>query len=144
VSFSSQVIEGQQGMAEGHTGSGEAHDLTDLCSHIRLVAVDGAVGANGFVRTEGTFLDSFYGIISQIFTPVTDPFAAMAIFAVEFDHEANGFGFPVHGIHMNDIEWIPAMAHAVEGTGRTRPESDIMKNRPVTGKGKSLPVISYI
>ena len=55
----------QNRMAQQHARAGEAHDHLDPGAHIRLVAMDRALGTGGFALLERAFLEPLKGIILQ-------------------------------------------------------------------------------
>ncbi len=73
-----------------------AHDGPDLLPHLGPVAVDGAVGAGGFLRPEGAFVESFYGVGKKP-RAIGAQFAlcAVAIPAEDPDHGLQGFALPL-------------------------------------------------
>lgn len=57
-----EVIEGGAGAVEDHAGAAIAHDGADLFLHIGLVAMDAAVGAEGFIFHKGAMVASVEGV----------------------------------------------------------------------------------
>lgn len=51
-----QVHQAENRMPEGHTRACIAHHLPNRGAHVRLVAMDGTVGASGFLGSEGALL----------------------------------------------------------------------------------------
>jgi len=121
-----QMLQGQKRMAPGHAGTGIAHDRYDLCSYFRLETMDGTVRAGRFVCSEGTFSDPLRSIISQLFAVFTDHRSAMVILTIEFDHQLNGFSFPIHhDIGDSQISGFRPWRHAMETACQTTPESAV-------------------
>lgn len=80
---------------EKHPRAGEAHDDADAFPHVGLVAVDPAVGAEGFGLHEGAFVTTHAGVGFQVGTfrtevclpkPVCFPYGFMLFPAIEQDH----------------------------------------------------------
>ncbi len=55
-------MEGEDGMAAGHAGTGKAHDVPDSFPHGGLVTVDGAAGAGRFFFSEGAPVEPLQGV----------------------------------------------------------------------------------
>jgi len=55
-------------MGEEQARAGEAHDLANVFAAGRRVAVDGALGANGFVYSPWTAGEPLPAVLEQIFT----------------------------------------------------------------------------
>jgi len=118
------MLQGQKRVVPGHAGTGIAHDRYDLCSHFRLETMDGTVRAGRFVHPEGAFFDPLRSIISQLFAVATDPRSAVVILTIEFDHQLNGFRFPIHNdIEDSQINGFRSWRHAMEAACQTTPES---------------------
>ena len=60
-----QVTDGQNRMGFEHSGAAVSHDRADLIAHDWLIAVNAAVGAEGFVLHEGAFIASVMCISDQ-------------------------------------------------------------------------------
>ena len=63
-----QVVNGQYGMVQEHSGPGIAHHFFYPFSHIRFIAVGGALGTGRFILFIGTSLQSVPCINQQFFT----------------------------------------------------------------------------
>jgi len=82
-------------VAPEHPGAGVAHGGADLLPHVRVVAMDGAVGAGGLPFTERTFDQPPAGIAQKLSAAETN-FASHAVMppAVKPDHRLDGPVFP--------------------------------------------------
>jgi len=88
------MLHGQQGVVQDHPRPGVFHYPSDLISHASLVAMNRAVGANGFCLVERT----------PVYLPVRVDAKRLADFAhsaflvmrlaVQFDHKPGGPFFP--------------------------------------------------
>ena len=91
-----EVASGQDRVPPDHPGAGMAHDGTDLFPHVGPVAMDGAVGAGGLFRPEGTFVETLYGVGEKPLAIAADfPFCSVAVPAEDPDHGREGFALPL-------------------------------------------------
>ena len=60
-----QMADGQNRMVFEHSGAAVSHDCADLIAHALLIAVNTAVGAEGFVFHEGAFIAALMRISDQ-------------------------------------------------------------------------------
>ena len=83
-------------MMQQHSGSGKAHDRSNLFPHFRLVAMDSAVGAKGFGFHKGTSLTALNGVFLQCRTAWAKfiMFRAVLLFAIQTDHQGYRLLFP--------------------------------------------------
>jgi len=86
------VEQAQHGMLPEHAGSGVAHDDFDLFATGRLIAMDWAVGARGFFRTEAAAFQPEPGVGEEPFTLVAATDVMMGA-AIDSDHCRHGFPF---------------------------------------------------
>ena len=90
------MASGQDRVPPDHPGAGMAHDGTDLFPHVGPVAMDGAVGAGGLFRPEGTFVETLYGVGEKPLAIAADfPFCSVAVPAEDPDHGREGFALPL-------------------------------------------------
>ena len=60
-----QVHERQHRVAQEHTWASVTHHGAHLLAHLRLVTVNGAVGAGWLTHTEGALLDALQSVLQQ-------------------------------------------------------------------------------
>ena len=61
-----QMTDGQNWMGFEHSGTAVSHDRADLITHDWVIAVNAAVGAEGFVLHEGAFIAALMRIRDQL------------------------------------------------------------------------------
>lgn len=87
--------EGVERMNEDHPRARPAHHLLDLISHLGLVAVDFAEGAEFLMDLERTSLESEQGIVRELLTSGADFLSPCMMLGVTIfpDHHGNQFLF---------------------------------------------------
>jgi hypothetical protein len=85
----------EDGMSFEHSGARETHHFYYPAAHFALVAMDGAFCTRAFVRAEGTFVQTLFGVIEQLGTIRTEPaFGALVMRAAEnLYHRGDGLFF---------------------------------------------------
>ena len=89
------MTDGHDRMMKHHPRTGEAHDFTDLFTHVWFIAVHFAVGAKGLCLHKGTFVRALSGVGIQRSAVGAERLAAVLFAAVDGDHQRNGFFFPL-------------------------------------------------
>lgn len=82
------------GVVKDHPRTGEAHDTSDLFSHVRLVAMDFAARAESLCPHKLTLVDALFCVGIQCGAFGAKRFATVLFSAVKSDHQADGFLFP--------------------------------------------------
>ena len=99
--------DGQDGVGHYHARSGISHHPAHSSPHIRLIAVDGAAGAGGFVIMIRAFVNPLHGIGFQLPAILAQlPCCVMILPAVNFNHELNGFPFAVKAFLIRHISFF--------------------------------------
>ena len=83
----------QERMLPKHSRTGVAHHLLDLIAAGALIAVDGAAGASGLLRSEAASLQPLTGIVGKLLA-LWAKVRAMISTAINFNHRHHGFQFP--------------------------------------------------
>jgi hypothetical protein len=88
-----KMTDSEERMAADHLRPGVTHDLPDSFSHLRLVTMDGTIGADGFVLAETAGYGPFLGISEQFIAIGAEITFPMEIPAENLDHLMEGLGF---------------------------------------------------
>jgi len=95
-----QAIEGvfdcHDGMIKGHERSGEGHHLSDPCSVLFFVAVDGTLFAWRFVLSIRAFFESMNCIVQKIRTIFAEVLCFVLFLAVNADHRLYRFDLTIN------------------------------------------------
>ena len=92
--FANQMANGGNGMIEYHTRPGPSHDGANAFPHLRPIAVDGALLASGFVRSEAAAVQTAMGIEQEFLTLRTEACMPLPSSAIQTYHLLNhGFFF---------------------------------------------------
>ena len=91
------MADGQYWMTPDHSGPGITHDGADLVAQLRLIAMDRAVTAGGFVFLERAARKPESCVFHQFPAFMTDlPLGMMMVFAIKSDHQLNGLLLSFH------------------------------------------------
>lgn len=83
-------------MAEYHARSREAHYVTYFFPHLRLIAMNAAVGAEGFCFHKGTLIAPHHSVLGQFLTFGTKSFFRSVLpLTVKADHQGDRAFFPL-------------------------------------------------
>ena len=89
--------DGEYGMAPDHPGPGIAHNLCNACAHFGLIAMHGALVADGLVHAKRTVFDASFSVCKQLGTIGAKPSCHIMVgAAVNMDHRGNSPSFEVH------------------------------------------------
>ena len=84
--FAKQVAKGGKGMIEQHAWPSPSHDLTYALLHLRPIALDGALLAGGFVRSEAAVVQTAMGIEQEFLTLRTEARMPLPSSAIQTYH----------------------------------------------------------
>ncbi len=98
LAFIQQMSDGQNRVAEQHSRARVSHDFSDPLSHVLLVAVDGAIGADWLVLLKWTAAQTMNRVIQQRPAFITRwPLVRVMPLTVDFHHRRNRAFFTING-----------------------------------------------
>jgi len=81
-----QMPHGHHRVVPDHARSGVTHYFLDALTHLRFVAVYGAVLTGGFIKSEGTFFQALFCIRPDLGTLLAEWIWGVIMAAVQADH----------------------------------------------------------
>ena len=89
-----EMAQGKPWVPESHARTGETHNLPDVFTIVRRIAMDGALGANGLVFTPGAVRQAIEAILIKVTALRTKPLLNTVLFSAKQRHHClNGSHF---------------------------------------------------
>jgi hypothetical protein len=109
------VSQGENRMGGNHPGTGEFHNISDLSSHVRFIAMYGTFAAYGLVFAEGAFERLLSGIFVKFLASIAALVCTVMTSAKHVDHDFHSPDFSFYSFQIPVSLAFGCLSHMEDG-----------------------------